>query len=328
VGRYLVRRILWIGPVLLAISLITFVLMHNVPGGPWDTEKRLAPAVVENLNRRYNLDKPAWQQYLLFLAGAVRGDLGVSYMNQDRPVVSIIADGFPVTATLGFLALLIAMTVGLTLGTLAALRQNSAVDYVALAFATAGASIPSIVAAILLIIVFSLVLHWLPTGGWQSPAPAWDALFAGRPDEALTRFWAFLSRALMPALALAFAPAALLTRVTRASVLEVIHQDYVRTARAKGLAETLITGRHVLKNALIPVLTLAGPIAAELITGSFIVESIFGIPGIGRSFVQAVTARDYALILGAVLLYTLVVALANLVVDVLYVVVDPRIRYT
>ena len=327
-GRYLVWRVLWIPPVLFFISLITFVLMHNVPGGPWDAEKNLAPSVVENLNRRYHLDKPAWQQFLIFLAGAVRGDLGVSYSNQDRNVAEIIRDGFPISSTLGVFGVLLALAVGLTLGTLSALKQNSVIDYVAMGFATAGASVPNIVAGILLILAFSIGLHWLPTGGWQPLGPAWDALVSGQLSEVGPRVWAFLSRALMPAMALAFAPAALLTRITRASVLEIIRQDYVRTARAKGLTESPIVTRHILKNALIPVITLTGPITADLITGSFIVESIFGIPGLGRIFVQSIGARDYSLILGSVLLYTVVIAVSNLIVDVFYVVVDPRIRYS
>jgi oligopeptide transport system permease protein len=324
---YLGRRLLWIGPVLLAIALITFVLMHQVPGGPWDHEKQLAPSVVENLNRRYNLDKPGWQQFLLFLGGAVRGDLGVSYFNQDRAVTAIILEGLPVTATIGMLGLALALSLGIGLGTLAALKPRSLLDYLALWFGTIGVAVPNIVSGILLIIAFSLALHWFPTGGWQSPAPAWEAAISGRWGEVWPRLWDFLSRLAMPAVALALAPAALITRVTRASVLEVAHQDYVRTAWAKGLGERLVVGRHVLRNALIPVITVAGPIAADLAAGSFIVESIFGIPGIGRNFVQAVGSRDYALILGSVLFYALAIAIANLVVDVLYCVVDPRIRY-
>jgi ABC-type dipeptide/oligopeptide/nickel transport system permease component len=220
-----------------------------------------------------------------------------------------------------------AVAFGVSLGTVAALKQNSTLDYVTLGFATLGASIPNIVAGILLIIVFSLGLHWFPTSGWQSPGAAWDALVAGRFQDVWPQLWAFLSRAFMPALALAFTPAALLARITRASVLEVIRQDFVRTAHAKGLAQVPVVTRHVMKNALIPVITVTGPITADLITGSFIVESIFGIPGVGRIFVQAVGARDYALILGSVLFYTLIIAVANLIVDVLYAVVDPRIRY-
>lgn len=326
-STYILRRLAWTGPVLLAISLITFVLMHLVPGGPWDQHKQLAPSVVENLNRRYNLDRPAWEQYLLFLGGVLRADLGISYTNQDRPVSSVILEGLPITATLGILAVLIALIVGVSVGTLAAFKQNTLIDHVTLTLATVGASVPSIVSGIVLIIAFALGLHWLPTGGWQSPQPAWDALISGRPGDVGPALWAFLSRAILPACALALLPTALLARVTRASVLEVFRQDYVRTARAKGLNEVAVASRHVLKNALIPVITIAGPIAADLVTGSFVVESIFGIPGIGRTFVQGVSARDYALILGSTLFYTVAIVIANLVVDVLYAVVDPRVRY-
>jgi oligopeptide transport system permease protein len=282
---------------------------------------------VENLNRRYNLDRPGWEQFTRFLAGAVRGDLGVSYFNQDRAVATIILDGLPVTATIGVVGAVIALAIGLTLGTAAAVRPRSAIEGVALFVGTLGVAIPSIVSSILLVIVFALALNWFPTGGWQSPAAAWHALVAGRWGEVGPQLWASLSRVVLPALALALAPAALLTRVTRASVLEVIHQDYVRTAHAKGLRERLVVTRHVLKNALIPIMTVAGPLAADLVTGSFIVESIFGIPGIGRNFVQAVGARDYPLIMGSVLVYAVVIAFANLIVDVLYAVADPRVRY-
>lgn len=302
---YLIRRTLWIIPVLLGVSLITFGLMHLVPGGPWDREKNLAPAIVENLNRKYNLDKPPWEQYLLFVWNASHGDLGISYSSQDKNVSEIILRGFPITATLGLVALAFALTVGLGLGILSALRQNSWIDYLSLFFATLGASTPNFVSAIVLIIIFAVGLHLLRTGGW------------GSPDQVI-----------MPAVALGFTPAAFLTRITRASLLETLGQDYVRTARAKGLSERLVLTRHILKNALIPVVTVLGPLAAYLVTGSFIIENVFSIPGIGRIFVQGIGARDYALIMGAVLFYALVVAVANLVVDLLYGVIDPRIRYT
>lgn len=304
VWRYLLWRLAWLIPVLLGISLITFGLMHLVPGGPWDREKALAPAVVENLNRRYGLDQPLWKQYLSFLAGALRGDLGVSYLYQDRGVTEILLRGLPISATLGLLALALALVLGLTLGVLAAVHRNSWLDYACVFFATGGASIPNFVLGILLVILFAVTLGWLPSGGWGT-----------------------LDRAILPALALALFPAAYLARITRSSLLEVLHQDYVRTARAKGLRERRVLLGHVLRNALIPVLTVSGPIAANLITGSFIVETLFSVPGIGRTFVQGVFARDYGLILGITLFYALVVALANFVVDLLYVVVDPRIRY-
>lgn len=302
---YLVRRFLWLGVVLFFVALVTFVLMHAVPGGPWDREKTLPPSVVENLNRRYGLDKPVWQQFADYLWRAVRGDLGVSYSFQDRPVTDIIADGFRTSATLGLLALAFALVVGLTLGIVAAIRQNSIIDYGSVFFATLGASVPNFVIGITLVVLLAVKLGWLPTGGWGDP-----------------------KQAIMPTLALGSLPAAYLARITRASMLEVLRQDYVRTAWAKGLTERAVILRHAVRNALIPVLTLAGPVAVNLITGSFIIETVFSVPGIGRLFVQAVFGRDYGLIMGTVLFYAFIVAVANLVVDILYAVVDPHIRYS
>ncbi len=304
-GRYLVWRTASLVPVLLGVSAITFALMHLVPGGPWDEEKALAPAVVENLNRRYGLDLPLWQQFASFLLRAVKGDLGTSYLYQDRSVTEILLRGLPVTASLGLLALALALTVGLSLGTVAAVRQNEWPDYLAVLFATAGASVPSFVLGIFLVAVFAVTLGWLPSGGWGGP-----------------------QRAVLPALALAAYPAAYLARITRSALLEALHQDYVRTARAKGLHERRVLLGHALRNALIPVLSVSGPLAANFVTGSFIIESLFSVPGIGRIFVQAVFARDYGLILGATLVYALAVVLANYAVDLLYAVVDPRIRYS
>jgi oligopeptide transport system permease protein len=303
--RYLIRRLLWMVPVLFFVALVTFSLMHAVPGGPFERENRsLPPATIENLRRRYGLDQPLPEQFLRFLGNALRGDLGVSYQYQDRPVTQVLLQGLPRTATLGLIALAIALCVGIPLGTLAALRQNSWVDYLSLFLATLGASVPNFVVAIVLVIVFSVWLHQLPTGGWGTP-----------------------KHLIMPALALAFGPTAYIARMTRASMLDAIRQDYVRTARAKGLHERTVISRHTLPNALIPVLTVVGPITANLLLGSFIIESIFSIPGIGREYVQSIGARDYGMIMGTTLFYAVVIAVANLIVDLLYGVVDPRIRY-
>ena len=302
--KYIARRVVWLALVLVVVAFITFTLMHLVPGGPWDREKQLAPQIVENLNRKYGLDKPFFVQFGNFIWGAVRGDLGVSYMYQDRNVAQILAEGFPETATLGLSAFLIALLIGMPFGMAAALKQNSTVDYASVLFSTVFASIPGFVLGILLMIVFAVVLHWLPTGGWGS-----------------------VRQVLMPAFALAALPAAYTARITRASMLEVMRQDYVRTARAKGLVERVVLLRHILRNALIPVVTIAGPELAFLISGSFIIESLFSIPGIGRLFVQGVLARDYGLIMGSILFYAFAVAVINLVVDILYAVIDPRIRY-
>jgi oligopeptide transport system permease protein len=302
--RFIIRRIIWLVPVLLFVSLITFTLMHITPGGPWDKEKPVSAQVVANLNARYNLDKPAWQQYLIYMANAVRGDLGPSYTYQDRSVTQIILQGLPNTASLGVLAALVAIMIGVPLGVTAAARQNTAVDYTALAFGTVFASVPSFVLGFLLIIIFALNLHAVPTSGWGKP-----------------------SQYILPVLTLGLNQAALLTRITRASVLDVSRQDFMRTARAKGLREELLIRRHLLKNALIPVVTVMGPILAFLLVGSLIVETIFSVPGIGRLLVQGISQRDYSLIMGTTLLYAFVIAVLNLVVDVLYAFIDPRITY-
>jgi oligopeptide transport system permease protein len=302
--RFIIRRIIWLVPVLLFVSLITFTLMHVTPGGPWDKEKPVSAQAVANLNARYNLDKPAWQQYLIYMSNALRGDLGPSYTYQDRSVTQIILQGLPTTASLGVLAALVAILIGVPLGVIAAARQNTAIDYTALAFGTVFASVPSFVLGFLLIIVFALDLHLVPTSGW------------GKPTQYI-----------LPVLTLGLNQAALLTRITRASVLDVSRQDFIRTARAKGLREEVMIRRHLLKNALIPVVTVMGPILAFLLVGSLIVETIFSVPGVGRLLVQGISQRDYSLIMGTTLLYAFVIAVLNLVVDVLYAFIDPRITY-
>lgn len=301
---YLIQRILWIVPVLLAVTVITFVLMHQVPGGPWDRAKRLPPQALENIDREYDLDRPVWEQFGRYVFGLAQGDLGVSFRSRNRPVSDVLVSGIRVSATLGVLALAVSVTVGVGLGVASALRRNSIVDYAAVAFATVGASVPSFILGMLLLVLFSAQLHWLPSGGWGSP-----------------------QQAVMPILALSALPAAYIARITRASMLDVLQQDYVRTARAKGLREQVVALRHILRNALIPVLTVIGPVAAMLVTGSFIVEHLFAIPGVGRTFVTSISGRDYGVIMGVTLFYAFVVVGANLIVDVLYAVVDPRIRY-
>lgn len=303
--RYVANRLLWLLPVLLGVSLITFVIMHFVPGGPWDEEKPLAPTVVENLNRKYGLDQPVWRQYTAFVGNALKGDLGVSYTYQDRSVTSIILQGLPKTATIGLLAFTISLGVGIPLGIAAAVRKNSVVDYLSVGFATVFAAVPGFVLAFLLVIVFSIKFHLLPTGGWGTP-----------------------KHLALPAIALAALPAAYIARISRAAMLDALRQDYVRTAYAKGLSGLAVHRRHALKNALIPLLTVLGPELAALVTGSFIIEQVFSIPGTGRLFVQGVFQRDYGLIMGTVLFYAAVIAVLNLVVDLLYAVVDPRVRYS
>jgi len=314
---YIVRRILWLIPVLWAVATITFFLMHAVPGGPFTQDKPLAKTAIAALNARYHLDQPIWRQYLSYLWGLLHFDLGLSFFG-DRDVSELIRKGFFVTVQLGILGFVVAAVVGLLLGVLSALNQNGPLDYIGVFFATVGASVPNFVMAAFLIIVFAIKLGWFDVLGWGGPTVIGQALDPGAWEP---------RKMVLPVIALAALPAAYIARLTRASMLEVLSQDYIRTARAKGLANNVVILRHAIKNAMIPVLTIMGPIAAALVTGSFIIENAFSIPGIGRAFVQAVLARDYGMIMGTTLFYTAVVAFANLAVDLLYAVVDPRIRY-
>ncbi len=301
---YLVQRLFWTLPVLLAIAIITFALMHAVPGGPCSESARPLPEeAIANCEAHYGLDRPVWEQMGRYLFNIARGDLGVS-LEHNRPVAELLADGIRVSATLGLLALVLSVAVGIALGVASALRQNSVLDYATVGFATAAASLPSFILGMLLLVVFVGQLDWLPPGGWGSP-----------------------QQAVLPVVALSVLPAAYIARVTRASMLDVLREDYVRTARAKGLRERTVVLRHMLGNALVPVLTVIGPLAAVLVTGSFIIEHLFAVPGIGRTFVTSIGERDYNVIMGVALFYTAMVAAANAAVDVLYAFVNPRIRY-
>ena len=304
---YVLRRVLWMIPSLLVVFTLTFIVVHATPGGPWDeSEKPLPPAVKANLDRQYHLDDPLPKQYVDYLAGAVRGDFGPSYRNVERSVSDIVGATLPVSLQLGAASMLFALVVGIPLGVLAAMRQNTWVDFVASLVTVSGISTPPFVRVTLLIVVFSLALPWLPTGGWE-----------GLGDV----------RLIIPMVAIGTGPAAILARYTRSSLLEVLPQDFLRTARAKGLAEQAVVLRHALKNALIPVVTVAGVTLANVITGAFFVERIYGVPGIGRQFVDSVSGRDYPLLLGIVLVFALLISVVNLLVDVSYGFLDPRIRY-
>jgi len=314
-AAYIVRRVLWLIPVLLFVSLLTFALMHSVEGGPWDSERKLPDDIVENLNRRYGLDKPVWEQYGDFVFNALKGDLGVSYERQDKPVTEIILQGFKVSAVLGIIALTLATVAGISLGIVSALNRNRLPDYAGVLLASLGSAVPAFVLGILLIYVFAVELGWLPSFGWDTRRgliPGW----LPRADQIV-----------LPAVTLAALPAAYLARITRASVLEVLQQDYVRTARAKGLASAAVIYRHVMRNAAAPILTVLGPVAAALITGSFIIEYMYSLPGTGRLFIQSVNARDYGMIMGTTLFYAAIIAVANLAVDIGYAFFDPRVRY-
>jgi oligopeptide transport system permease protein len=302
---YLTRRILWIIPVLFAVSVITFFLMHSVPGGPWDAEKRLPEAVQARLNAQYGLDKPVYEQYLQWAGKFVTGDLGPSYRSRDRTVNDIVGDGIWTTVHLGLMAFALAVVVGIPLGIFAALGHNRWPDYLSTSISIIGIATPSFVLAILLIVTFSITLGWFPTGGWKGP-----------------QYW------VLPTIALAGFPIAVIARYTRASMLEVTRKDYIRTAQSKGLGSRSVVTRHMIRNALIPVITILGPTLAFLVTGSFIIETIFSVPGIGRFYISAISTRDYSLLMAMTVLYAFAVAFLNVVVDVLYAYIDPRIRYS
>ena len=327
---YIIRRLLWLIPVLLTVSAVTFVVMRSAPGGPWDTDaerRQVDAATAKSLAAYYGLDKPMWRQFYAYVigdtnsqtkewvCGVICGNLGPSYRQRGRTVQEILfappegktfwQSRFGYSIRLGVLALSMAIFIGIPLGIIAALRQNTLVDYTALFIATSGISVPSFVLAIFLIIIFASRLHWI------------DIVV---DDWTQFKYW------LMPMAVLGFGTLAFTARLTRSSMLEVMRQDYVRTARAKGLAERVVIFIHMLKNALIPVITILGPALAGLVTGSFIIETMFSFPGMGRAYVQAIGQRDYSMIMGTTLIYAMLVAVANLSVDIIYVFIDPRIR--
>ena len=306
--QYAMRRVAWMIPTLLAMALMTFIIMHATPGSPLDPQapnaNPLSPELQRNLAEKYGLDKPLYIQFLTFLKNVVRMDFGFSYVFKTRTVTEILAGTFPISLQLGIMAFVFAAVGGITLGTLAAVRQNSWVDYLCVVLATAGVSLPNFVTGILLILIFALTLGLLPVSGWDSP-----------------RNW------ILPTITLGLPELGIIARYTRASVLEVVRADYTRTARAKGVAERAIVGKHVLKNALIPVVTYLGPLLAAIGTGSFFVELIYSVPGMGKFFVQSMSGRDYNMIMAVVLLYGAFLGVMNLVVDLSYGLLDPRIRY-
>lgn len=300
--RLVISRLIWSIPVLFLVATLTFVVMHTVPGGPFDREKKLPPEIKANVEAKYHLNEPLWRQYFLYLKGLAQGDLGPSYKYLGRTVNDIIADTFPVSAQLGVLALLIAMIFGVGLGTVAAVK-GGAIDRLSILLATMGISLPSFVLGAVLVFIFSHSFHLFPPALWEGPR-----------------------HAILPALALGLGPAAYVARITRSAVLEVTNHDFVRTARAKGCSETTIIYRHLLPNALAPVITILGPLTAGLVTGSLVIEYIFSIPGMGRFYITAVTNRDYPLIMGVTLVYATLIVMANLAVDMINAFLDPRIR--
>jgi len=303
--RYIIGRLLWIIPVLFVVTIITFGLMHAVPGGPWAREKALPAPTVARLNIKYGLDDPVPVQYVTWVTGLLQGNLGPSFKFADRSVNDIVADGIWTTLQLGLMAFVLSVVVGIPLGIISALGHNRWPDYLSTGISIIGVATPSFVLATLLILTFSVTLHWFPTGGWKGPET-----------------W------VLPTIALAGFPIAVIARYTRASMLEVTRKDYIRTAHSKGIGDNAVVSRHMIRNALIPVVTILGPTLAFLVTGSFIIETIFGIPGIGRYYVTSIAQKDYGVLMAMTILYATVVAVLNLVVDVLYSYIDPRIRYS
>jgi oligopeptide transport system permease protein len=327
---YLFRRMFWLIPVLITVSAVTFIIMRSAPGGPWDTDpdrRQVDAATAKSLAAYYGLDKPMWRQFMAYVigdtnsqtkeyvCGMICGNLGPSYRQRGRTVQDILFGApagktfwqsrFGYSVRLGAMALAMAVFIGIPIGIIAALKQNTIADYFALFIATSGISVPSFVLAIFLIIIFGSKLHWI------------DIIV---DDWSQIKYW------FMPMAVLGFGTMAFTARLTRSAMLEVMRQDYVRTARAKGLAERVVVLRHMLKNALIPVITILGPALAALVTGSFIIETMFSFPGMGRAYVQAIGQRDYSMIMGTTVIYALLVAVANLSVDLVYVFIDPRIR--
>lgn len=333
-GRYVVRRLFWMFVVLLVVSLITFAFEHAVPGGPFDREKKLSATTLQQLNAKYHLNDPLWKQYTDYVSDIMIPRLGVSqsgtnlqedylvdislgpvgfqwmnfgpsYASLTRNVNDIFRQNLPVSFQLGVYALLVAILIGIPLGILAALKQNTIFDYIGMSVAIFGVSVPVISLGPLMIFVFAVGLRWFPASGW------------GKPENEL-----------MPSIALGLASSALIARLTRATLLQVIREDFIRTARAKGLSERTIIIKHALKNSMIPVVTVLGPLLAQLTTGTFVTETIFGIPGMGRYFVSSIGNRDYPVIMGTTLLYAIFLVIANLVVDITYAWLDPRIQYS
>ena len=299
----LFKRLLHGLVVLWVVATATFLLLRLAPGGPFDSERKLPPEVIANLEAKYHLDQPVWQQYLRYLAGIARGDFGPSYKYLDRGVTQIIADTLPTSILLGVMAILLALALAFPIGLLAAYRRNSAIDRCCMLLSTLGISLPNFLLGAFLIWAFALQMGWLQAGRWDD--------------------WASV---ILPTITLGAAPAAFLAALLRSTLLETFSEDFVRTARAKGLTEFIVVVKHALCHSLIPVLTVMGPLTAALLTGSFVVEYVFAIPGMGRFFITAVVDRDYPLIMGVTLVYTALLVSANLLVDLLYGYVDPRIR--
>ncbi|MDF2994377.1 MAG: binding-protein-dependent transport system inner rane component [Xanthobacteraceae bacterium] len=305
-ARYVLRRLLTAIPTLFLIVTISFFLLRVAPGGPFSQERGLSPEVKANLDRIYHLDDPLWRQYLSYLGNLLHGNFGPSYNLPDFTVADLFRVGLPVSIQLGASALMLALIIGTVLGTFAALRQNRGVDYAVVGLATAGSTIPTFVIAPLYQLVFALTLSWVPVAGWGGGA---------------------LVNKIGPVLTLALPQIAIVARLMRGSMIEALRANHIRTARALGLSDYSVVVKHALRGAVLPIISYAGPAAAALLTGSVVVETVFAIPGVGRYFVDAALNRDYTLVMGTVVVIAVFVIVFNLIVDLLYAVVDPRVRY-
>lgn len=301
-GMYLVKRLTGAIVVMWAIITITFLLMHAIPGGPFTEEKKLPPQIKASIEATYHLDRPVWQQYTEYMGQIVMGDLGPSYKYIGRSVNDIVAESFPVSAQLGFGALVVALVGGVIAGVISALRPNSWIDYGVTFFSTLGISVPTFIIGTVLVYWLGFVWPIFPVALWKGP-----------------------SYMVLPILTLAAQPMAFIARLTRTTMIEVLQQEYIKTARAKGLSQFQIVWHHALGNAILPVITYIGPLAAALFTGSFIVETIFAIPGLGKYFVTSIYNRDYTVILGVTMFYSALVVAFNLLVDIVYPLIDPRV---
>ena len=303
--KYILKRLVMGFVTLFAIITITFVIMHNIPGNPFATEARMPEAVKKNMLAYYNLDKPLSQQYVAYLKNLAHFDLGPSTKSKTRTVNDYIADNFPVSAKLGVIGFCFALVVGILLGIVAALKRNSWPDYLCTVIAIIGVSVPSFILSTLLIEIFAIKLQLVPTSGWGK-----------------------VQNIFLPAVAISMMPIAHIARMMRSSMIEVLGKDYIRTAKAKGLSGVKIIWRHALRNSLIPVITVVGTTFANIVVGSFVIENIFRIPGLGKYFVQSITNRDYSVILGTTIFFSVILISVYIIVDILYVLVDPRIQLT
>ncbi len=302
--KFIVQKILLAIPVLWIVATVTFFLIRFVPGGPFDNERNLPEEIMHNLKAKYKLDKPLWYQYTFYLNRLAKGDLGISYKYTNRTVTQILQQAFPVSAELGLSALSLAIVSGILFGSVSALNRGKFIDFLLMTIATAGISIPTFVFGVMLMYIFGLQLKILPVGLWESPR-----------------------HAILPIITLALAPTANIARLSRSSILDNLNKDHVMVARSLGFSETKIFFTHVLRNSLIPILTILGPMTALLLTGSFVVEYIFAIPGMGRFFITAVSNRDYDLVIGTTLVFALVLLFSNGIIDILYRLVDKRILH-